>query len=205
MSLLVGVCGRTGSGKTTAAKLIRETLQGDLSVGVVSMDDFYRELNEEEHQQALRNERDFDCLESFDLGALSSAIMNAQKGEPIRFNKYNHATHKHHPTAEEIGPFDVVVFEGLYLFADPQIAKLFGFRIFMEVAPDESLIRRLRRDTQHRRRTVEGVLQQYERYVQPAYTRLVAPSKKHAHIILPGGAYNKPGMSSVYSYIRAKG
>lgn len=206
--VVIGVCGRTGSGKTTAAKYIRKNISTEgpdgIKVAVLSMDDFYRELTEEQHLKALANEHDFDCLASFDLAALNETIQAATRGEPIHFQHYNHATHRKCQTMEVIEGYDVVVFEGLYLFADPNIAKQFDIRIFMEIDPDECLIRRIRRDISKRRRTVEGVLQQYERYVKPAYDKLVAPSKKRAHIIIPGGAHNKTAMTSVYSYIRAR-
>lgn len=206
MSLLIGVCGRTGSGKTTAAKLIQTVLeeQDGLSVGVLSMDDFYRELSEEEHRRALANDYDFDCLESFDRDALRKTIGSARDGQALHFRAYDHASHKHSTDVQELGPFDVVVFEGLYLFADSTVADLFDLRIFMEVDADESLIRRVRRDIVKRRRSVEGVLEQYERYVKPAYERLVKPSKRHADIIIPRGAHNTPAMNSVYSYIRSR-
>lgn len=203
MSFLVGVCGATGSGKTTASKLIQKELhRHGLTVGVLSMDDFYRELNEEQHELALANEYDFDCLESFDRDRLKSTISDAKAGKVLRFHGYDHATHRHRENVETLGPFDVVVFEGLYLFADEEVAELFDFRIFMDVQADECLIRRIRRDIVQRRRTVEGVLQQYERYVMPAYERLVKPSRKHAHVIIPRGAHNGPAMSSVYSHVR---
>jgi uridine kinase len=199
------MCGRTASGKTTGAKLIETTLDLDgVNVGVISMDDFYRELNEEQHLRALQNEHDFDCLESFDREKLKQVIQRAAAGESIKFHRYDHATHKHHTEAEVMGPFDVVVFEGLYLFADPEIAELFDYRVFMDVDADVSLIRRLKRDIAKRRRDMTGVLQQYARYVKPAYDKLVAPSRRHAHIIIPQGAHNVQGMNSVYRFLRAE-
>jgi uridine kinase len=204
-SMLIGMCGRTASGKTTGAKLIQRTLTKEgVRVGVISMDDFYLELSEEEHQRALQNEHDFDCLEAFDLEALLDVLTSASRGEVISFKRYDHASHKHHHLPDEMGPFDAVVFEGLYLFADQTIADMFDFRVFMEVDADESLIRRLRRDIVKRRRDMDGVLRQYERYVMPAYNKLVAPSKRNAHIIIPHGAHNQEAMNLVYSFIRAE-
>ena len=205
MSLLIGICGRTGSGKTSAAKHIDESLRGDgISVGVFSMDDYYRELTDEEHIRALENKHDFDCLESFELQLLKTAIETAKKGEVVRFRTYDHANHKHSTDYEERGPFDVVVFEGLYLFSDRAVAECFDLKIYMEVDPDVSLMRRIRRDVVKRRRTTPRVLDQYERYVKPAYEKLVAPSKMWADIIIPRGAHNKLGMESVLSFIRRR-
>jgi len=205
MSLVIGLCGRTASGKTTAAELIAKTLSAEgTSVGVVSMDDFYLALSDEQHERALRNEHDFDCLEAFDIKALKSVMESAARGEVLRFHRYDHASHKNCKEMTERGPFDVVLFEGLYLYSDTSVAELLKVRLFMDVDADESLIRRVRRDIVKRRRDVEGVLKQYETYVKPAYAKLVEPAKKHAHIIIPGGAHNTRAMDIVYSYIRAK-
>lgn len=174
-----------------------------MRVGVVHMDDFYRPLCEEDHKLALRNRYDFDCLEAFELDVLQTQIERARKGEVISYHVYDHA---HHKPGEECtqGPFDVLIVEGLYLFACKQLLGLMDLRVFMDVDSDTSLIRRIRRDIVKRRRSVDGVLKQYERYVKPGYERLVSPSKQKAHIIIPRGAFNRPGVDSIVNYITSK-
>ncbi len=90
------------------------------------------------------------------------------------------------------------------MFAVPGIQHLFDVKIFMDVDSDTSLLRRVRRDIVHRRRDVEGVLTQYERYVKPAYEKLVAPHRNNAHICVIGGAYNEQGYEMICSYIEKK-
>ena len=56
---IVGLAGGSASGKTSLAMRIIETL-GIPWVSLLSMDSFYKVLNEEEHERAARNEYNFD-------------------------------------------------------------------------------------------------------------------------------------------------
>lgn len=58
------------------------------------------------------------------------------------------------------------------------------------------LARRIRRDVAERGRDVGGVIDQYLRFVKPAYDNFVQPSSRHADIIVPGfdnGVRREPG------------
>lgn len=202
--LIVGVCGRTGSGKSTFAKRLKDRLcDADITVGVLSMDDFYLELDEADHLLALKNEYDFDCLESFDVPRMLTTLKTIKAGHALSFNKYDHANHKHQTAVTTFEPCNVWIIEGLYLFAIPEVVALFDLKVYMQVDSDVSLLRRVRRDIVQRRRDVDGVLQQYERYVKPAYHKLVAPSRSVADICVMNGAYNEPAFDSVYHFIIA--
>lgn len=203
--LIIGICGRTGSGKTEFAKRIETELKlSSIDVGIISMDDFYEELSEPDHVRALDNRYDFDCIESFNIDALYDTIWEAKNGHDIAYNLYDHANHKHKPQPKKVEACDVWIVEGLYLFAADKLLPLFDLKIFMEVDADESLIRRIRRDIVSRRRTVEGVLLQYERYVKPAYNSIVAPSREKADICVLRGAFNTPAFEGVISFIKSK-
>jgi uridine kinase len=45
--------------------------------------------------------------------------------------------------------------------------------------------RRIQRDIVDRGRDVAGVIQQYTKFVKPAFDTYVAPSRKHADVIVP--------------------
>jgi uridine kinase len=63
------------------------------------------------------------------------------------------------------------------------------------------LIRRLRRDTAERGRTVDSVLQQYLLTVRPAHEQFVEPAKRHCDLIVPEGA-NDVALDMVVSRLR---
>jgi len=205
---LVGICGRSASGKSLFARALRERLSAaGHTVGCISMDDFSRELSADERERAFSGTFDFDCLEAFDVAALESCIQDAKQGREVCYARYDHACHAH--TGGEpvcTGPCDIWVVEGLYLFALPAtVTALFDFRVFMEVDADVSLARRVRRDVVERERDVVGVLDQYERFVKPAYDRLVQPSRSQAHICVIGGALNTPALESVVAHVNRVG
>jgi uridine kinase len=203
---MIGICGRSGSGKSTLAHRIQRTLQDDtkLKVGLMSMDDYYTELSEEDHQKALNNDYDFDCLEAFDLGRLRQNVGAASRGHSVRYTKYDHANHKHNSEFQEYEAAQVWIVEGLYLFAVPDMMHMFNLRIFMEVDADESLLRRVRRDIVSRRRDVANVLNQYERYVKPAYELIVAPSRSKADISVMRGAFNDVAFQTIINAVKAQ-
>jgi uridine kinase len=64
-------------------------------------------------------------------------------------------------------------------------------RIYVDTPDDVRLIRRIRRDLDERRRTIESVLGQYERTVRPMHLEFVEPSKRFADVIIPIGGKNE--------------
>lgn len=205
MVLLIGVCGRTASGKTTMSKKICNALtEKNIQNGLIQMDDMYRELTNEEHEAAVRGDYDFDQLDAFDLMAFKEQLLRAAQRLPVHFKDYNHATHQHNKELIVLPAADVWVVEGLYLFADPSIASLFDLKIFMDVDADTSLIRRIRRDCIERDRTVSEVLNQYERYVKPAYERLVEPFRTCADMTIQRGIENLAAFDVMIHFIQSK-
>ena len=46
---------------------------------------------------------------------------------------------------------------------------------------------RIQRDVAMRGRDIAGVIEQYTKFVKPAFDTFVAPSRKHADVIIPWG------------------
>jgi uridine kinase len=72
----------------------------------------------------------------------------------------------------------------------------------VEADDDERFIRRLRRDISERGRTVESAIEQYMRTVKPMHLEFVAPSKRYADVIIPGGGYNTIAVDLLVTKIR---
>ena len=58
-------------------------------------------------------------------------------------------------------------------------------KIFVDTDDDVRLARRIQRDVAARGRDVAGVIEQYTRFVKPAFDQFVAPSRRHADVIIP--------------------
>lgn len=199
--MIVGICGRSGSGKSTFATNLMKKLSTSHSVGLIAMDDFYSELTEDDHLKALNNDFDFDCLEAFDIQRMVDTVEAVKGGNDVSYYGYDHANHRHKSNPVKLGRVSILFVEGLYLFAIPDLVSLFDIKIFMDIEADESLLRRIRRDTVYRRRTVEGVLEQYEKYVKPAYESIVAPSRRFADLSVMNGAFNEIAFNAMFNCI----
>ena len=63
------------------------------------------------------------------------------------------------------------------------------------------LIRNIRRDVVERGRTVEMVLDRYEKVLKPMHELFIEPTKKFADLIIPSGGENKTGIHILKTYI----
>ncbi|CAI5972234.1 unnamed protein product, partial [Closterium sp. NIES-64] len=76
--------------------------------------------------------------------------------------------------------------------------------IFVDTDADVRLARRIRRDTVHRGRDVQSVIEQYAKFVKPAFDDFVLPTKKFADIIIPRGGDNHVAVDLIVQHIRTK-
>jgi uridine kinase len=63
------------------------------------------------------------------------------------------------------------------------------------------LIRNIRRDVVERGRTVDMVLDRYEKVLKPMHEQFIEPTKKFADIIVPQGGENRTGINILKTYI----
>ena len=102
-----------------------------------------------------------------------------------------------------INPQPVILVEGILIFAEPELRKLFDMKIFVDTADDIRFIRRLKRDVAERGRTVESVIEQYLHSVRPMHLDFVEPSKRYADVIIPEGGKNLVAIDMVATRVRS--
>lgn len=180
-TLVVGLAGGSGSGKTTLVKALKEAL-GD-KVTVISADSYYKDLSHLSEQE--RAERNFDAPDAIDFKTFIQHIYELKQGNSIECPSYDFVTHTRLTNTKTVQPNQVIVIEGILIYAIPELRDLIDVRIFLDVSSDERLLRRLIRDVKERGRTLESVRKQYLATVAPMYRRHVRPTKRHAHIIIP--------------------
>jgi uridine kinase len=110
-----------------------------------------------------------------------------QKGQPIEKQVYDFTAHTRKRETDRIEPGEIVVVDGILIFAIEELCRLFDLRIFIDEATDIRLLRRIARDVQERGRTVASVAQQYLETVRPMHLKYIEPSKEKADIILKPG------------------
>ena len=199
--MIIGICGGTGSGKTTIARKIVETV-GKGNVVLVEQDSYYRNLADMPLDE--RHQANFDHPDSIDSEMLVNHIKRLKQGQPIEQPVYDYKTHTRMDETEHIDPKPVVIVEGILIFAEPRVLDLLDFRIFVDTPDDVRLIRRLRRDISERGRSFEQTLWQYEHTIRPMHFEFVEPSKRHADIILPEGGNSDITSDFLCSMVREK-
>ncbi|CAG4963084.1 unnamed protein product [Colias eurytheme] len=197
---LIGICGASASGKTTVAAKIIESLNIPW-VTIVSMDSFYKVLNEKQHQAAMRNEYNFDHPDAFDMELLVNVLQRLKEGKKVEVPIYNYVTHSRENRTKTMYGANVIIFEGILAFYNADVVSKLDMKVFVDTDADIRLARRLRRDIVQRGRDLEGVLKQYLTHVKPAYQSYIAPCMAHADIIVPRGGENKVAISLIVQHV----
>ncbi len=199
--MIVGICGGTGSGKTTIARAIVKAV-GAEKVVLVEQDSYYRNLSDMPLDE--RHQANFDHPDSIDSDMLVNHIMRLKQGLNVEMPLYDFKTHTRSSRIEMIEPKPVVIVEGILIFAEPRLLAMLDVRVYVDTPDDIRFIRRLQRDISERGRTVESVIGQYYRTVRPMHLEFVEPSKRNADIIIPEGGQQEIGIEFLCSLVREK-
>lgn len=199
--MIIGICGGTGSGKTTIAKDLVKAV-GAKNVVLVEQDSYYRNLSDMPLDE--RHQANFDHPDSIDSDMLVNHLKRLKQGERIDMPLYDFVTHTRRDKIVIIEPKPVVIVEGILIFAEERVLDLLDMRVFVDTPDDVRLMRRLRRDINERGRTFERTLEQYERTIRPMHFEFVEPSKRHADIIIPEGSNTGVTVEFLCSMVREK-
>nr|PNR47882.1 hypothetical protein PHYPA_012355 [Physcomitrium patens] len=199
---IIGVAGGTASGKTTVCNMIIQQLH-DHRVVLVNQDSFYRGLTSEE--KAKVGDYNFDHPDAFDTEQLLECLETLKANQPINIPEYDFKRHQRCTDKfRKVNASDVIILEGILIFHDVRVREFMNMKIFVDTDADVRLARRIRRDTLERGRDVNGVIEQYGKFVKPAFDDFVLPTKKYADVILPRGGDNHVAIDLIVQHIRTK-
>ena len=196
--LFVAIAGGSGSGKTTIAQSVVDIVGRD-SVVYLQQDAYYRDQQHLTFEE--RTKINYDHPDSIELELLIDHLAALRNGQAIERPVYDFSSHTRTSETMTIVPEPAVIVEGILLLADKDLRDQFDVRVYIDTEPDLRLMRRLQRDILERGRTVESVLNQYEKTVRPMHYQFVEPSKRYADIIIPEG-YNTGAIGTVSSMIK---
>ena len=183
-SLLIGICGGTGAGKTTLARKIVAQF-GKQRVSLLDTDSYYVDRSHIPLEK--RHHFNFDHPDALDIPLLVSHLQSLKSGHPIEKQVYDFTTHTRKHDSVKVEARDIIVVDGILIFAISEVCELFDIKIFIDEEADVRLLRRLQRDVTERKRTIESVARQYLETVRPMHIKYVAPSKAKADIVLNSG------------------
>ncbi|KAJ2511324.1 Uridine kinase [Coemansia sp. RSA 2049] len=198
---MVGVAGGSASGKTSVAKRIYESLDVPWVI-IVSMDSFYRQLTPEESKRAFENNHDFDHPSSMDYASALRVLTDLKQGRATDIPQYDFVTHSPSSECQHVYGASVVIFEGIFALYNPELFGMMDMKIFVDTDSDICLARRIKRDTTERGRDPLGILQQYERFVKPAFDGFVRPTMNNADVIIPRGLDNEVAIDLMIQHIK---
>lgn len=199
-NLTVGICGGTGSGKTTITNRLISALSDD-SVVLLQQDNYYRDLPHLTFDE--RSKVNFDHPDSIETPLMIQQLQALREGRAIDRPNYDFTQHRRKPETLRVQPRPAVLLEGILIFENAEVRKLLDIKIFVDTDADIRFIRRLRRDVRERGRTVESVVEQYLATVRPMHNEFIEPSKRYADVIIPEGGHNEVGIDLVIQKIKS--
>lgn len=199
--LIIGICGGTGSGKTTVVNKILDILPAD-HVAILSQDSYYKDNSDLSLEE--RKHINFDHPDAIEFDLLFKHINELKKGNSIEKPIYSYITCTRSSETIHIDRKDVILIEGILLFNDKRIRDICNVKVFVDAPADERLMRVIRRDIIERGRNVEETLKRYVETVKPMHEQFIEPTKRYADIIIPLGGENTVAINILASTIRQK-
>ncbi|MBI1800450.1 MAG: uridine kinase [Chloroflexi bacterium] len=197
-SIIIGVAGGTGSGKTTVASRIIERV-GAHHIALIQHDAYYVDLGNLPLGE--RRQRNFDHPDALDTPLMISHLRALRSGQPVEIPTYDFTTYTRRSETKRLDPRKIIVVEGILIFVDRALRELMNIKIFVDADSDVRLLRRIKRDIIERQRTLDVVLDQYERTVRPMHLEFVEPSKRYADVIIPEGGHNLVALEMIVARI----
>jgi uridine kinase len=174
---IIGICGGSGSGKTTIVRKISEVVTDFV---FIPQDNYYKSA--EYISNSNITAFNFDHPDAFDNGLLIEHLDALRRGEPIE---------------------KLVLFEGIMIFTNKDVRDRIDLKIFVDTPDDIRFIRRLTRDIKERGRTLDSVIEQYLTVVRPGHYEFIEPTKQYADIIIPEGGANERALGVLVTFINS--
>lgn len=186
---IIGIAGGTASGKTTVARRLKNLTESYGSVIAMRLDDYYKDLKHLTLEE--RRRVNFDHPDAYDFDLFISDLNKLMNGETIKKPVYDFVNSIRSDKTEIVKPASIIIVEGIMIFTNEELLKLFDMKVYVDTPDDIRFIRRLRRDIEDRGRTIDSVINQYLTTVRPMHLTFVEPSKRKADIIVPEGGKNE--------------
>lgn len=182
-TIMIGVAGGTGSGKSTFTNRLKAEF-GD-RISVIYYDNYYKRHDELAFSE--REKLNYDHPNAFETELLIKHLSALRRGEEIRCPVYDFTVHNRSNMTVTVKPSEVVIVEGILVLSDPRLRDMLDIKIYVEADADERILRRVIRDVKERGRDVEGIARQYLSTVKPMHYVYVEPTKALADLVINSG------------------
>jgi uridine kinase len=199
-TIVIGVAGGSGSGKTTVVRRIVDSLGPDQAT-VLDHDRYYRDRNDLRFEE--RAALNYDHPDSLETDLLVTHLDQLRSGRPVEVPTYDFSRYARLPITATAFPRRAIIVEGILVFVDAALRERMDIKVFVDTDDDTRFIRRLQRDVAERGRTMDSVIDQYQSTVKPMHLEFVEPSKRYADVILPRGGHNTVAVDLLLTLIRS--
>ena len=197
-TMIIGIAGGTGSGKTTLTERLKAEFQGDVSV--LYHDNYYKSHSDMTYEE--RAKLNYDHPDAFETERMIADLQALRRGETVLCPVYDYTIHDRSPETLEVRPTKVILVEGILIFENKALRDLMDIKIFVDTDADVRILRRIMRDVKKRGRSLDSVVQQYLTTVKPMHEQFVEPSKRYADLIVPEGGKNAVALEMIIQRVK---
>lgn len=200
--VIIGIAGASASGKSLLARTIYNELRakvGDHQIDVITEDCYYHDQSHLSIEERVKT--NYDHPQALDHDLLCQHLEELIAGRAVNVPQYSYSEHTRIAQTTYLTPKRVIILEGILLLNDSRLRKLMHASIFMDTPLDICLMRRMQRDILERGRSLESVIEQYQKTVRPMFMQFIEPSKQYADIIVPRGGKNRIAIDVLKAHI----
>ena len=191
-SIIIGIAGGTGSGKSTFTNRLKEAFKDD--VAVIYHDNYYKRQDDVPFED--RKKVNYDHPDSLETDLMLRHLELLKSGHAIDCPVYDYSQHNRSDKILHIEPKKIILAEGILLLSDPRIRSMIDIKIYVEADADERV-----RDVKERGRDLDNIVDQYLTTVKPMHYLYVEPTRALADIVINSGM-NDVAFDVVQSKIR---
>ena len=201
-TLIIGITGGTGSGKSTVCKAIKDSIPAE-NIAILEQDAYYKDQTHLSFEDRLKT--NYDHPLAFDNKLLINHIDMLCEGKSIEKPIYDYELHtRKQDETITVEPKDIIIVEGIMILEDEELRNKLDIKIYVDTEDDLRILRRIQRDIKERGRTVDSVIEQYLQTVKPAHDQFIEPYKKYSDIIIPEGGQNEVAIDIVIARIKTQ-
>lgn len=182
-TIIIGIAGGTGSGKSTFTNKLKDTFHED--VAVLYHDNYYRDQSDIPLEE--RKKTNYDHPDAMETELLVEHLHQLKEGKAIECPVYDYTMHTRSNQVMKVEPKRVILLEGILVLADERLRDLMDVKVYVEADADERILRWVIRDVKERGRDIEGVVEQYLTTVKPMHYLYVEPTRTTADIVINSG------------------
>jgi len=198
-TLVIGIAGGTGSGKSTVARNIVSQMPNE-TIAIIDYDSYYKDRQDLTFEE--RCQLNYDHPDSLETALLVEHIRKLKAGESVEVPIYDFKTHSRSKETRPVSPTQILVVEGILTFVEKALRDEFDMKIFVDTDADIRVFRRIRRDIEDRGRTFQSIREQYYNAVRPMHLQFIEPSKRWADVIFPEGGENRVALDMIVGKLK---